>query len=129
MVCCTDLVISYSVGLQVGGALVNLLTILEAHIVYHQVIVEVTGVHMSGHQHLEVGELPLGQFQSHSVNFLWGQVILLLEGLHEVIVLSAICLMEPLLGELHFGADTFGGAVPAGDQPVIFPCGFSSCWI
>lgn len=111
-------------GLQVGGTLVELLTILEAHTVHHQVIVEMLCVHMGGHQYLEVRKLTLGQFQPHSVNLLWGQVILLVKGLYEVIVLSAVCLMELLLGELHFGADTLGGAVPAGDQPTIFPCGF-----
>ena len=65
-----------------------------------------------------------GQFQPNSVNFLWGQVILLVKGLHEMIVLSAICLMEPLLGEPHLIVGGPSGAVPAGDQLPAFPCGF-----
>ena len=120
----TYFIVSDSVGLQVGGTLVELLTILKAHIVHHQVIVEMLCVHMGGNQHLEVGELPLGQFQSHSVNFLWGQVTLLVKGLHEVIVLSAVCLMELLLGKPHLIIDGPSSTVPAGYKPTIFPCGF-----
>ena len=120
----TYFIVGDPVGLQVGGTLVKLLTILKAHTVHHQVIVEMLCVHMGSDQHLKVWKLTLGQFQPHSVNFLWGQVILLVKGLHEVIVLSAICLMESLLGELHFGADTLGGTVPSGDKSTIFPCGF-----
>ena len=120
----TYFIVSDSVGLQVGGTLVELLTILKAHTVHHQVIVEMLCVHMGGNQHLEVGELPLGQFQSHSVNFLWGQVTLLVKGLHEVIVLSAVCLMELLLGKPHLIIDGPSSTVPAGYKPTIFPCGF-----
>ena len=117
-------IVDHPVGLQVGGTLVELLTILKAHTVHHQVIVEMLCVHMGGYQHLEVWKLPPGQLQPHSVNCLWGQVILLVKGLHEVVVLSAVCLMEPLLGELHLGADALSGAVPSGDKLPIFPCGF-----
>ena len=120
----TYFIVSDSVGLQVGGTLVELLTILKAHTVHHQVIVEMLCVHMGGNQHLEVGKLPLGQFQSHSVNFLWGQVTLLVKGLHEVIVLSAVCLMELLLGKPHLIVDGPSSTVPAGYKPTIFPCGF-----
>ena len=120
----TYFIVSDSVGLQVGGTLVELLTILEAHTVHHQVIVEMTCVHMGGHQYLEVRKLTLGQFQPHSVNLLRGQAILFVKGLHEVIVLSAICLMELLLGKTHLIVDGLGSTVPAGYKLTIFPCGF-----
>ena len=83
-----------------------------------------TCVHMGGHQYLEVRKLTLGQFQPHSVNLLWGQVILLVKGLHEMIVLSAICLIELLLGKTHLIVDGLGSTVPSGYKPTIFPCGF-----
>ena len=120
----TYFIVSDSVGLQVGGILVELLTILEAHTVHHKVIVEITCVHMGGHQYLEVRKLTLGQFQPHSVNLMRGQVILLIKGLHEVIVLPAVCLMELLLGKPHLIVDGPGGTVPSGYKPTIFPCGF-----
>jgi len=120
----TYFIVSDSVGLQVGGTLVELLTILEAHTVHHQVIVEMTCVYVGGHQHLEIGELPLGQFQPHSVNLLRGQVILLVKGLHEVIILSTVCLIKPLLGKPHLIVGGPSGAVPSGDQTPVFPCGF-----
>ena len=82
------------------------------------------GVDVGGHQHLEIGELPLGQFQPHSVNLLRGQVILLVKGLHKVVVLSAVCLIEPLLGKPHLIVDGTGSTVPSGYKPTIFPCGF-----
>ena len=117
-------IVGHPVGLQVGGTLVELLTILKAHTVHHQVIVEMTCVHMGGHQYLEVRKLTLGQFQPHSVNLMRGQVILLIKGLHEVIVLPAVCLMELLLGKPHLIVDGPSSTVPAGYKPTIFPCGF-----
>lgn len=120
----TYFIVDHPMGLQIGGTLVELLTVLEAHTVHHQVIVEMTCVHMGGHQYLEVRKLTLGQFQPHSVNFLWGQVILLVKGLHEMIVLSAICLIELLLGKTHLIVDGLGSTVPSGYKPTIFPCGF-----
>lgn len=117
-------IVGHPVGLQVGGTLVELLTILKAHTVHHQVIVEMLCVHMGGYQHLEVRELPPGQFQPHGMNLLWGQVILLIKGLHEVVVLTAFCFMEVFFCELHLGADALSGAVPSGDKLPIFPCGF-----
>ena len=55
-----DLVTGQPVSLQVGGTLVELLAVLEAHAVHHHVVVEMFCVHMGSHQHLEVGKLPLG---------------------------------------------------------------------
>ena len=54
-------------------------------------------------QHLEVGELPLGQFQSDGVGLLGRQVIRLREGLDEVVVLPPIDFAVLLLGKLHLG--------------------------
>ena len=120
----TYFIVGDPVALQISGTLVELLTVLEAHTVHHQVIVEMTCVHVGGHQYLEVRKLTLGQFQPHSVNFLWGQVTLLIKGLHEVIILSAICLMELLLGKTHLIVDGLGSTVPSGYKLTIFPCGF-----
>ena len=61
--------------------------------------------------------IPVGQT-------VWGQVILLVKGLHKVVVLSAVCLIEPLLGKPHLIVDGTGSTVPSGYKPTIFPCGF-----
>ena len=45
---------------------------------------QVVGVDVGSYQYLEVGELPLGQFQSDGVGLLGRQVIRLREGLDEV---------------------------------------------
>ena len=79
------------------------------------------GVDVGGHQHLEIGELPLGQLQTHGVDLLWRQSVLFPEGLDEVIVLPAVRFPVPLLGEPHLRAGTLGGAVPAGHKPLSFP--------
>ena len=120
----TYFIVGDPVALQISGTLVELLTVLESHTVHHQVIVEMTCVHVGGHQYLEVRKLTLGQFQPHSVNLMRGQVILLVKGLYEVIVLSAVCLMELLLGKPHLIVDGPSSTVPAGYKPTIFPCGF-----
>ena len=79
------------------------------------------GVDVGCHQHLEVRELPLGQLQADGVGFLGRQVVLLAEGLDEVVVLPPVCFPKPLLGELHFREGRLGGAVPAAHQPLSFP--------
>ena len=56
----TDLIAGQPVGLEVGGALMELPAVLEADAVHHHVVVEMFCVHMGSHQHLEVGKLPLG---------------------------------------------------------------------
>ena len=56
----TYFIVGHPMGLQVGGTLVELLTILKAHTVHHQVIVEMLCVHMGGHQDLEVRKFMLG---------------------------------------------------------------------
>ena len=79
------------------------------------------GVDVGGHQHLEIGELPLGQLQTDGVDLLGRQVIRFCEGLDEVVVLPPVRFPIPLLGELHFREGGLGGAVPAGHQPLSFP--------
>ena len=116
-----DLIAGQPVGLQVSGALVEFLAVLERDAVHHQVIVQMAGVDVSGHQHLEIGELPLGQLQSDSVDLLGRQVICLRKGLDEVVVLPPVRFPIPPLGELHFGEGGLGGAVPASHQPLSFP--------
>ena len=109
------------VSLQVGGALMEFLPILEADAVDDQVAVQVVGIDVGGHQHLEVWKLPLGQLQADGVGLLGRQVVRLCEGLDEVVVLPPVRFPIPLLGELHFRGGGLGGAVPASHQPLPFP--------
>ena len=120
-----DLVAGQPVGLEVGGALVELAAVLEADAVHHQVVVGVAGVHMGGHQHLEVRELPLCQLQAYGVNLLGRQPVLFPEGLDKVVVLPSVRFPIPLLGELHFRECGLRGAVPAGHQPLPLPHGLA----
>ena len=124
----TYFIVGHPVGLQIGGTLVEFATILKAHTVHHQVIVEMLCVHMGSDQHLKVWKLPLGQFQPHSVNFLWGQVILLVKGLHEVVVLTTFCFMEcsfvSCISEQTLWAVQFQPETSRRSSHVVF----SSCW-
>lgn len=117
----TDLVAGQPVGLEVGGALMEFPAVLEADAVDDQVAVQMVGVDMSGHQHFEVGKLPLDQLQSNGVGLLGRQVICFREGLDEVVVLPPVGFSKPLLGEPHLGEDGLSSAVPAGHQPLSFP--------
>ena len=63
----TYFIIGHPVSLQVGGALVEFAAILKADAVHHQVAVQVVGVNMGSHQHLEVWELTLNQFQRNGM--------------------------------------------------------------
>ena len=71
----TDLVAGQPVGLEVGGALMELPAVLEADAVDDQVAVQVVGVYVGGHQHLKVWELPLGQLQADGMGLLGRQVV------------------------------------------------------
>ena len=117
----TDLVTGHSVGLEIGGALVEFPAIPEADAVHHQVVVQMVGVYVGGHQHLEIWKLPLGQLQADGVGLLGCQVIRLRKRLDEVVVLPPVRFSESLLGELHLGEGGLGGAVPAAHQPLSFP--------
>ena len=116
-----DLVTGLPVGLEVGGALMELPAVLEADAVDDQVAVQMVGVDVGSHQHLKAGKFPLGQLQSNGVGLLGRQVICFREGLDEVVVLPPVCFPKPLLGELHFRESRLGGAVPAAHQPLSFP--------
>ena len=70
-----DFIVGYPVGLQVGGTLVEFPAIPEADAVHHQVVVQMVGVYVGGHQHLEIWKLPLGQLQADGVGLLGRQVI------------------------------------------------------
>ena len=120
-----DRIAGQPVGLQISDALVEFLAVLERDAVHHQVIVQMAGVDVGGHQHLEIGELPLGQLQTDGVDLLRRQVVRLCEGLDEVVVLPPVRFPIPLLGELHFREGGLGGAIPAGHQPLSFPQRFS----
>ena len=113
MMCCAYLIVGQPVCLEVGGALVEFFSVPEADAVDDQVTVQMVCVDVSSDQHLEIGELPLGQFQSDGVGLLGRQVIRLCEGLDEVVVLPAICFNEPLLGELYLLPRRRGSTVPA----------------
>ena len=117
----TELIVGKPVGLEVGGALVKFLAVLERDAVDDQVAVQMVGGHVGGHQHLEVRELPLDQFQSNGVGLLGRQIVCLREGLDEVVVLPPVRFPESLLGELHLGEGGLSDAVPACHQPLPFP--------
>ena len=119
----TDRIAGLPVGLEVGGALVELPAVSEADAVHHQMTMEMVRVDVGGHQYLEVGKLPLGQLQSDGVGLLGCQAVLLAEGLDEVVVLPSVRFPVPLLGEPHLRAGALGGAVPPGHQPLSFPQG------
>ena len=103
MMCCAYLIVGQPVCLEVGGALVEFFSVPEADAVDDQVTVQMVCVDVSSDQHLEIGELPLGQFQSDGVGLLGRQVIRLCEGLDEVVVLPPIDFAVLLLGKLHLG--------------------------
>lgn len=116
-----DRIVNGPVGLQVSGALVELFSVPETDAVDNQVTMQMVCVNVGGYQHLEVGELPLGQFQSDGVCLLGRQVICLCKGLDEVVVLPPVRFPKPFFGELHFGEDRLGDTVPSGHQPLSFP--------
>ena len=116
-----DLVAGQPVCLEVGGALVELAAVLEADAVHHQVAVQMVGVNMGSHQHLEVWELTLNQFQRNGMRLQGRQVVRLRERLDEVVVLPPVRFSKPFFGELHLGEDRLGGAVPAGHQLTPLP--------
>ena len=116
-----DLIVDGPMSLQISGALVELFSVPEADAVHDEMTVQMVCVDVSSDQHLEIGELPLGQFQSDGVGLLGRQVIRLCEGLDEVVVLPPVRFPIPLLGEPHLGESGLSGAVPAGHQPLPFP--------
>ena len=95
----TDFIAGQPVGLEVGGALMELPAVLEADAVDDQVAVQMVGVDVGSHQHLKAGKFPLGQLQSNGVGLLGRQVICFREGLDEVVVLPPVRFPIPLLGE------------------------------
>ena len=116
-----DFIIGQPVGLQVRGTLVELAAVPEADAVHDQVAVQKVGVDVGCYQRLEVRKLPLSQLQSDGAGFLGRQIVLLTEGLDEVVVLPPVRFPIPLLGEPHLGESGLSGAVPAGHQPLPFP--------
>ena len=65
-----EFIVGYPVGLQIGGTLVEFAAILKADAVHHQVAVQMVGVNMGSHQHLEAWELALNQSQRNGVGLL-----------------------------------------------------------
>ena len=57
-------------SLQASGALVEFFPVQETDAVDDQMAMQVVGVDVGSYQYLEVGELPLGQFQSNGVGLL-----------------------------------------------------------
>ena len=84
----TYFIIHLSVCQQITVALVELVTILEAHAVDHQMVVQMARVNVGGNYHLEVWELPLRKFQTDGIDLLWCKIIIRREGLDEVVELS-----------------------------------------
>ena len=101
---------------QLEQFLVELPARLTANAVYHQMVVEVVGVQVCRHHHLEVRELTLGQLQPDGVGLLRCEIICLSEGLHEVVELSAVGFLESLFCRHHLRVDGLRNAVVAGDK-------------
>ena len=98
----TDLVVDLPVPLKVCGVLVQFLTILAAHAVDYQMVVQMPGINMSGNDHLEVREQLLSQLHTDGVDLLRSQSVPRGEGLNEMIKLSAAPFLESPLGHHHF---------------------------
>ena len=114
-----DRIAGQPVGLEVGGALMEFPAVLEADAVHHQVTVQMVGVDVGGHQHLEVRKLPLGQLQSDGMGLLGCQAVLLAEGLDEVIVLPSVRFPVPLRW-VSPGARS-GRGIPIGGAECVAP--------
>ena len=84
----TDLIVHLSVHQQIAVTLVELVAILEADAVDHQMVVQMARVNVGGNYHLEVWELPLRKFQTDGIDLLWCKIIIRREGLDEVVELS-----------------------------------------
>ena len=126
--CSTYFIIGHPVGLQVSGTLVEFAAILKADTVHHQVAVQMVGVNMGSHQHLEVWELTLNQFQRNGMRLQGRQVVRLRERLDEVVVLPPVrfryrslvsCISERTDWAVQFQPETSRRS-----SHVVF----SSCW-
>ena len=111
-----DFIVGLTVLEQIIRTLVELPARLTANAVYHQMVVEVVGVQVCRHHHLEVRELTLGQLQPDGVGLLRCEIICLSEGLHEVVELSAVGFLESLFCRHHLRVDGLRNAVVAGDK-------------
>ena len=115
----TDLIIHLPVPLKVGGILVEFSAVRTTHTVDHQMVVQVVGVHVGGHQDLIVRELLLRELDSDGVDLLGCQIIHGREGLDEVIELTPVRLLEAALGGDHLQVGGLGHAVVSGNHPAV----------
>ena len=114
----TDLVAQGPEGLQGLGGLPQLPTRLPADGVHHKVGMQVPGVPVSGHQHLEARPSFLGKLQSDGVGLLQCDRLFWREGLHVLVEVYALRLAIGALGGQKFLAGIVPQAVDAGDKPL-----------
>lgn len=112
-----DFIVGLTVLEQIIHTLVELPTSLTADAVHYQVVMEVVGVQVRCHHHLEVRELTLSQLQPNGVGFLRREIIVRGEGLHEVVKLSAVGFLESLFRRHHLSVGGLRNAVVPGDEP------------
>ena len=80
----------------------ELQTLLRVHRIDNKVRMYVVTVDVSGDQHLIAGEVFFGKTQSNFVRGLGCDRLVRMEGLHDVVVLSAACFAVLQLGIHHF---------------------------
>lgn len=113
-----DLVAQGPEGLQGLGGLPQLPTRLPADGVHHKVGMEVSGVPVGGHQHLEAGPSFLGKLQSDGVGLLQCDRLFWREGLDVLVEVHALRLAIGALGGQKFPVGIVPQAVDAGDKPL-----------
>lgn len=113
-----DLIAQGPEGLQGLGGLPQLQARLPADGVHHKVGMEVPGVPVGGHQHLEAGPSLPGKLQGHGVGLLQSHRLFGGEGLHVLVEVHALRLAIGALGGQKFPAGIVPQAVDAGDKPL-----------
>lgn len=113
-----DLVAQGPEGLQGLGGLPQLEARLPADGVHHKVGMEVSGVPVGGHQHLEAGPSFLGKLQSDGVGLLQCDRLFWREGLDVLVEVHALRLAIGALGGQKFPVGIVPQAVNPGDKPL-----------
>ena len=114
----TDLVRQILHGLQVGFVHSEFMTIIHAHRIYDEMVMDLVFVDMGGHQHLKPFEqgIPFHPLHADAVCLLRRDVLVLMPRLGEMLVGAASGLAVKELSDHHFILDGIGGAVNAGNK-------------
>lgn len=97
---------------------------VHAHRIDDKVGMDVLPVGVSGHYHLEAGEL-LCQFQGNLMGCLGCQMLLRVEGLDQLIELPSLLFFAEPLGVQELPEGSLRHAVHSGDQMPTFVLGFT----